>query len=204
MCSDPHWWVYVYTWQTLIAGLFALVAAAATVWVTIIAANRQVAAAKDQTKAAEHETAVIRDIEDRRLASEAFAFHSMLEAAMGRVIEDAQAAKAMRWHGTTGPELLEAYEARRRIKRTGFVELRSGLLRFGGELTTLFLGLDGEIENFAAQVYTQLSGPSEVTYGKTDGLADALARIEQQATELRSKAEIGMKRYRDRLAKERK
>jgi hypothetical protein len=158
MCSGPHGWLY--DWQTLIAGLIAgvlaLLAAGATVWSTIKSADRQIKAAQGQIKAARDQTAVLRDIEDRRLASEGFAFHSMLEAAMERVIEDAQAANAMRWRGTTAPELLQAYEARRHIKRTGFVELRSGLLRFGGELTTLFLRLDGEIENFSAQVYTQL------------------------------------------------
>ena len=40
---------FVYQWQTLIAGVFALIAACFTVWATNKAANRQVKAAQDQT-----------------------------------------------------------------------------------------------------------------------------------------------------------
>jgi len=38
---------------------------------------------------------------------------------------------------------------RQRVKRAGFVELRSALVRFGGPLTAQFLQLDKEIEDFA-------------------------------------------------------
>jgi hypothetical protein len=205
MCSGPQWWLY--DWQTLIAGLIAgvlaLIAAGATIWGTVKSANRQIKAAQEQVKAARDQTAVLRDIEDHRLASEAFAFHSMLEAAMGRVIEDARAAEVMKWRGgTTVAHLTEAYEARRRIKRTGFVELRSGLLRFGGALTTPLLRLDGEIENFAAQVRTQRGNAAnafwEQNFGEVEGLAQSLTSIKQQADALRDEAQTGMERCRAR------
>ena len=41
-------------WQTLITGLLALAAGVGTVWDTIKSANREIAAAQEQTKAAQH------------------------------------------------------------------------------------------------------------------------------------------------------
>jgi hypothetical protein len=80
-------------WQTLIAGLFALAAGVGAVLATIKSANREIAAAQEQTKAAQRQTAVTREIERRRIAREGYAFHAMLEAAMGAVIEDVEAAR---------------------------------------------------------------------------------------------------------------
>jgi hypothetical protein len=51
--------------------------------------------------------------------------------------------------------------------RTGFAELRSGLLRFGGELMTPFLRLDGEIEHFETQIFTCNSGRTTTVSGGT-------------------------------------
>ncbi len=115
MCSSPHGWVY--DWQTLIAGIFALAAGVGTVWGTLMAANRQVKAAHDaadreikaasdaanrqitaaqqQTAAAQHQTEVMRDMERRRIAREGYAFYAMLEAAMGAVIDDVGAAQEL-------------------------------------------------------------------------------------------------------------
>jgi hypothetical protein len=212
-------------WQTLIGGFIGgflvLVAGVATVWVTRNSANRQIkatkdaargqiAAAQDQTKAAEHETSVLRDIEDRRLASEKLAFYSILEVATECIIDDVKAAEEIelpRNPGQSAPvyQSPQAYDKRRRIRRTGFVELRSGLLRFGGPLTTPFLRLDGDIENFAAQFDTEPGGTRYV--GLHAGLPEQLKSIEEQATALRDKATalrdkaaIEMKRCDDRLS----
>jgi F0F1-type ATP synthase membrane subunit c/vacuolar-type H+-ATPase subunit K len=69
-------WAAVYEWfdhwQTLIAGLLALLAGVGTVWGTLIAANRQVKAAQRQTEA-------MRDQERLRITWEGYAFHAMLE-----------------------------------------------------------------------------------------------------------------------------
>jgi hypothetical protein len=70
-----------------------VVAGAGTIWVTIKSATREVTAAQEQTKAAQQQTAVTREIERRRIAREGYAFHAMLEAAMGAVIEDVGAAR---------------------------------------------------------------------------------------------------------------
>jgi uncharacterized protein YfiM (DUF2279 family) len=86
-------WQFIEHWQTLIAGLLALAAAVGAVWATIKSANREVAAAQELTKAAQRQTAVVREIERRRVARERYAFHVMLEAAMGAVIADVEAAR---------------------------------------------------------------------------------------------------------------
>jgi hypothetical protein len=227
--KEPFWLV-VDHWQTLIAaliaGILALGAAGWTVWATMRAAKRQVkavtetagrqiTAAHGQTKAAQRQTAVMREIERRRIAAEGYAFHAMLEAAMGAVIEDVAAARklplprpeAARGEGGYSEH---AYAVRQHIKRAGFAELRSALVRFGGALTTQFLQLDKEIEDFAGQWRPRTPRVSAGLIGSlvppplgfSDGLEEQLTSIEQQATALRDEAATGMKRCRDELAKE--
>jgi hypothetical protein len=194
-------------WQTLIAGLLALVAGAGAVWATIKSASRQVAAAQRQTKAAQRQTAVAREIERRRIAREGYAFHAMLEAAMGAVIEDVEAARNLPPPGPSGAPStysVQAYAARQRVKRTGFTELRSAFVHFGGPLTTQFLQLDNEIEVFSEQVMTSFNSATgaQTLLGVNAGLSEQLDHIGQQAIGLRGEAATGMKLCRDELAKE--
>ena len=53
-------WQFVDHWQTLITGFLAVLAALVTVWATINSANREIATAQEQTKAAQRQTAVTR------------------------------------------------------------------------------------------------------------------------------------------------
>jgi hypothetical protein len=166
-------------WQTLIAGLLALAAGVGTVRATVKSADREVAAAREQTKAAQRQTAVVREIERRRIAREGYAFHAMLEAAMGVVIEDAEAASAV--VAAPGPlhagnYSVQAYEVRQRVKRTGFTELRSAFVRFGGSLTPQFLQLDNEISVFAQQVMTTYNSATgaPTLLGANAGLSEHL------------------------------
>src|SRR5262249_31366141 len=149
--------------------LLALVAAGGTIWGALAAANRQVkaaneaadrqikasaaaadrqiAAAQEQTQAAQRQTAVMRQIERRRIAEGEFAFLALLLAATEAVIEDVKAARKLpQPHpSSSGPHSTAAYLVRHRVKRAGFAELRSALVRFGGMLTAKFLQLDKEI-----------------------------------------------------------
>jgi hypothetical protein len=91
----------------------------------------------------------------------------------------------------------------------GFNELRNAFVRFGGTQTSQFLQLDKEIEDFARQWIpsTPHLGPSgavipQPPVGVNAGLEEQLARIEQQANELRQHAANGMKLCRDELANE--
>ena len=169
--KEPFW-QFLDHWQTIIAGGLALFAGVVTVWGTLRAANRQVKAANDaanreikattdaanrqisaaqeQTAAAQHQTAVTRELERRRIAREGYAFHAMLEAAMSAVIADVEAARKLKSPSDVSHETREAYVIRQRVKRAGFIELRHAFLRFGGTRTAEFLQLDKEIEDLSA------------------------------------------------------
>lgn len=215
-------WQFVDYWQTLIAALvaggLALLAGGLTVCGTLRAAKRQVkavndaadrqiTAAQEQTAAAQHQTEVMRDIERRRIAREGYAFYAMLEAAMEAVIEDVNAARelAKRPRSVSASDRRvspEAYEERQRVKRAGFAELRGAFLLFGGTFTKLFLQLDKEIEDFAAQCGPErqyfVSGSSRFV-GLNEGLRDQLNRIEQLAMALRREAQLEQDRWLDVL-----
>jgi hypothetical protein len=203
-------WEFIDHWQTLIASLLALAAGVGAVWGTIRSANREVAAAQEQTKAAQRQTAVLREIERRRIARERYAFHVMLEAAMGAVIADVEAARNLSPPGrlTAGNTYsVQAYAVRQRVKRTGFTELRNAFLRFGGGvgggvLTAQFLRLDKEIEVFAEQTSFNATTGAPTSLGLNARLSEQLDRIEKQAIKLCGKAAAGMKLCHDELADE--
>src|SRR5271170_3838594 len=119
------------------------------------AANRQITAAQEQTAAAQHQTAEMRDMEHRRIAREGCAFNDMLEAAMAGVIEDVETARKL---PPPPPSEVargnlysrEAYMIRQHVRRAGFIELRNAFLRLGGAQTAKFLQLDKEIEDLTA------------------------------------------------------
>jgi hypothetical protein len=198
-------WQFIDHWQTLIAGLLALAAGVITVVATMKSANREIAVAQEQTKAAQHQTEVMRENERRGIAREGYAFHAMLEAAMGLVLDDVGAAREL-----PPPPLptetysAQAYMMRQRVKRAGFAELRNAFVRFGERHTSEFLQLDKEIEDFAEQVMTRVTPATgfQQFIGVNDGLQEQLDRIEEQANKLRDWAAGGMKVCRDELAKD--
>jgi hypothetical protein len=173
-------WQFIDHWQTLIAGLLALAAGVITVVATMKSANREIAVAQEQTKAAQHQTEVMRENERRGIAREGYAFHAMLEAALRAVIEDVGAARNLpppsptSRNNTYSPQ---AYAVRQRVKRAGFTELRNAFLRFGGPLTAQFLQLDKEIEDFAGQsttAFNPASGFPMQSMGVNAGLREQL------------------------------
>ncbi len=91
-------------WQTVIAGLLALGAAVWTIRATRSTAKEQidasrkdaegvVAAARDQIKVTAEQTATAVGLDRDRRANEDRAFRAMLEAAMARVLAEADRAK---------------------------------------------------------------------------------------------------------------
>jgi hypothetical protein len=91
---------FLYDWQTVIAGVLALLAAFGTIVATMIIARRQIAASREEADrvidatraqtsvtAAQTETTV--RLQRMRDAGEARAFRAMLEAAMTRVLAEA-------------------------------------------------------------------------------------------------------------------
>ena len=98
-------------WQTLFAGILALLAGFGTVVATMIIARRQIAASREeaegviaatreQTWVTAEQTRTTERLQKMRDASEAKAFHVMLEAAMARVFAEAA------WARKTYPHIL--------------------------------------------------------------------------------------------------
>src|SRR5438034_1241508 len=122
--KEPFW-QFIDHWQTLIAGLLALAAGFGTVWATISAARREIAAAQAQTKVAQDQIDTTMQLEHRHVAREAWAFYVTLEAAMAIVIDDVAAARAIFQGPDDNSVSQHAYEARQRIKKSSFAELRT-------------------------------------------------------------------------------
>jgi hypothetical protein len=129
-------------WQTLFAGVLALVAAFGTVAATMIIARRQIvasreeadrviAATRDQTKVTAEQTATTVRLERMRDEGEAHAFRVMIEAAMTRVLAEAA------WARSVYPQLLtqttgssvDAHTVRTCITKGAFAELRGACVR---------------------------------------------------------------------------
>ena len=151
-----------------------------------------IAATREQTRATFRQTETTVDLEQMRNASEALAFHAMLEAAMARVLAEAA------WARKAYPDILtqetgasvEALVVRQCITKGAFAELRAACVRQGGLLTGEFLGLEREIDSFASQSELGMSPVLQgaIRKGKHAGLGEQLALIETKARELRQKA----------------
>lgn len=169
----------VEAWQTLIAGVLALIAAWATIRATQKSANMQVEAAKAQT-----ESALL--VERRRIAREGYAFSAMLEAGMRSVLEDVKSAKNVVKDQTTDSR--NAYEARQCIKKNGFVDLRSALVKQGGHLALPFLRLEKDVDELSSKWYEMPTAGKDIKVGKMDTLHTELDSIELQAKALQGEA----------------
>jgi hypothetical protein len=194
---------FLYDWQTVIAGLLALGAAAWTIRATRSTAKEQIdasradadrviAAARAQTEATFKQTETTVDLQRMRDASEALAFHTMLEAAMTRILAEADWARKAH-PGTlkqTADSSVSALAVRECITKGAFAELRATCVRRGGSLTGEFLDLEREIDSFASQWELGMSPlfRQPIRRGKHAGLDEQLALIEAKAAALRQKA----------------
>lgn len=206
-CLERSTWRHLtgelWEWQTLIAGVLALIAAGLTIRETrnaadrqVRAANRQVEAAWRQTEVVSHQTEAMRTIERRRIAKETYAFLEMMDAAMASVVDDVEAARGLA-EGVQhdGRSTNEAYRVRTRIRKAGFVELRSPCVRYGGrEVTGKFLDIDKAIDDFALQVSTLPTAGQPMLVGANKDLHEQLERIELQANGLREETGPEIKR----------
>ena len=172
--------MFLYDWQTLIAGGLALIAGLITVWVI----NKQI------------ETTV--RLERERDASEASAFHAMLAAAMDRVRAEAD------WAKETYPQYVgqaqgatidpkgssrDAYVVRQCITKGAFAELRAACVRRGGDLTGEFLDLEREIDSFAMRWEDKMvSVVVPQRWGFHKDLREKFVLIETKAAALRGRA----------------
>ncbi len=174
-------------WQTGIAGFLAFAAGFGTVVATMIIARRQItssredadrviAATREQTSVTAKQTEMTVHLEQIRNLAEANGFHVMLEAAMARVLAEADWARKTYPRGLkTGAFDEDKLLVRQCITKGAFAELRAACVRQGGPLTSEFLDLEREIDSFR----------SPQPYAAVD---EQLALIEAKATELRKKA----------------
>ncbi len=177
-------------WQTVIAGVLALVAGFGTVVATMIIARKQIAAAHEQT------ATTIR-LERRRVVREGYAFSAMLGAAMSRVLDDAKEARDM----VSSEQMVTraASEAPRFFIKSAFPEVRAACVRQGGPMTQTFLDLESQIDKFARRCEDIVAegeralGPPEARKQRHNDLLEMLAKIEIGATYLRDEADAQMK-----------
>jgi len=194
-------WQTVDQWQTLIAGVLALIAAVGTIWATNKAANREIVAAKEQTKVAQEQIRVTLLLERQRNASTLFAFSATLEASMTSVLEDVKEAREIFGESNQiNGSSLNAYKARQCLRKTAFADLRGACLRLGGPLTEPFIRLEREIDHLAGEV-TELPSALDqnIRMSPNAGTTEGLNRIEAQAIWLRTATEEGKKRCKEVL-----
>jgi hypothetical protein len=189
-------------WQTVIAGVLALVAAFGTVAATMIIANRQIRASREdadrvidatreQTSVTAEQTATTVRLERMRDEGEALAFRAMLEAAMARVFAEAAWARKAYPHILTQKEdsSVTAFAVRNCITKAAFAELRAACVRQRSPLTFDFLDLEREIDNFASRWEDDQSTYGvPIRKGRHAGLSEQLGSIETKAAALRQKA----------------
>ncbi|MDB5359614.1 MAG: hypothetical protein JWO51_911 [Rhodospirillales bacterium] len=127
---------------------------------------------------------------------------AMLSATMGRVLDDAEeASKLAIGLSAASGNSVQAYQARNRIKRTGFSEIMAASIEFGGQLTEQFLRLDGDIDVLAGET-VQMPGTygGAVQFGIHAGLDTDLLRVKDRANAIRQTAIEEMKRSTTLLA----
>jgi hypothetical protein len=168
---------FLYDWQTLAAGILAILAAGGTIWATIRSANREISASQAQTDVAHKQIETTIRLERQRAAHENLAFHAMLSAAMTRVLAEA----AIVDEGTLRHGIP--------FNKSAFPELLGACLKRGGRLTEKFLELEYNIDNFAS---ARGRGPLPER--------DQLVVIAVAATHLREEAAEGMKKANAALA----
>jgi endonuclease/exonuclease/phosphatase (EEP) superfamily protein YafD len=101
-----------YNWQTLIAGLLAVLAAWRTIRATTKSADREVAASQAQTAVAQKQIATTLRLDRQRVAREVYAFQATIWAAMEHVLLEASEAESI-------------FPARRGFSKGAFPELRA-------------------------------------------------------------------------------
>jgi hypothetical protein len=182
---------FLYNWQTLIAGVLAVLAAWRTIRATVESAALEVKASQEQTAVAQKQTETTVRLERERDENEFDAFRTMLEAAMSRVIGEVDWAKKAYPNplAQKAGSSADALTVRQCITKGGFAELRGACVMRGGPWTRDFLYLEGEIDNFALQTEDHLSNASVIIrWGKHVRLGEQLEAIKDQAFTLRERA----------------
>ena len=192
---------FLYDWQTLAAGLFALLAAVGTIRETRSTARKQIdasgedarkviAATRDLTEATFKQTETTVRLEEKRVADEDRAFRAVLGAAMTGVLAEAAWTREnySQVFARTDERSIDGYAVRQCITKGAFAELRAACLKLGSPLTSEFLDLERQIDNFASQWRDVPWAGNMRREGKHVGLTEQLTTIEDKAFALRELA----------------
>jgi hypothetical protein len=183
MYATPPWhfttWLDLFDhWQTLIAGLLAVLAAWRTIRATTKSADREVAASQAQTAVAQKQIATTLRLDRQRVAREVYAFHATIWAAMEHVRLEASEAESI-------------FPARRGFSKRAFPELRAACVRCGGLITRDLLELERDLDIFASQSQEKPGGLGELLRTRVQ---EQLSAIEFRATRLQREAVAEMER----------
>jgi hypothetical protein len=168
----------LYDWQTLIAGLLAVLAAWRTIRATTKSADREVAASQAQTAVAQKQIATTLRLDRQRVAREVYAFQATIWAAMEHVLLEASEAESI-------------FPARRGFSKGAFPELRAACVRCGGLITRDLLELERDLDIFASQSQGEPGGLGELLRTRVH---EQLGAIEFRATRLQREAVAAMER----------
>jgi hypothetical protein len=167
-----------YNWQTLIAGLLAVLAAWRTIRATTKSADREVAASQAQTAVAQKQIATTLRLDRQRVAREVYAFHATVWAAMEHVLLEVSEAESI-------------FPARRGFSKGAFPELRAACVRCGGLIIRDLLELERDLDIFASQSQGEAGGLGELQRTRVH---EELGAIEAKATRLQREAVAEMER----------
>jgi hypothetical protein len=182
-------WLLLYDWQTLGAGVLAVIAAVGTIWATIHAANREIEATNQQISTANKQIDITLRLDRQRVAYENHAFLTALKSAAGAVIGNIEECRKMIPTPRSQDSLL-FYQARQRLQCALFKDLRSACIRFGSDLTDIFLYLDQDIITFSADwVPATSTMGGGYRSGAATGFHEGLERIERKSRALQAEVE---------------
>jgi hypothetical protein len=194
-----HWNAgqFLYDWQTLIAGVLALLAAWLTIRATKSSADREIAASQAQTAVVQKQIETTLRLERRRVANEGYAFHATIWAAMERVLlEESEAKSIFLKLKPSDRSTKQAYVARRHFSKGLFPELRSACARYGGRITRDLLEVESAIDKYASQTEEgeQFASGRFAQLGLHADFLQQLELIQAKATYLRKEAVAEMER----------
>jgi hypothetical protein len=155
-----HW---AYDWQTMIAGVLAIVggwlayrAGIRQANATRSSAEGQIEAIREQTAAAKQQAADLKLAEQRRLARERLAVAGLLYTALGVVVGQIEGARSM--FSVPADGLVdEGGLIRRQVGKPGFAYLWERIGVFEGEIVAGFLNLEIAVDRMQAEKGARLS-----------------------------------------------
>src|SRR5271163_3802593 len=113
------------------------------------------------------------------------------DAAMVTLADDIEAARELAKDDRDEVAMTRlGHEARQRLKKTGFSDLRSAFVKHGGSLTVPYLRLDKDIDKYigACIVSSVGVGGEDVNFGLMRGLFEQLDSIFSQSASIRESA----------------